>query len=147
MTIVEQLAEVAAERDTLKAAIDTANATVAGLTEQMAAVQAELEAGRTAKEELTKAQAALVEQSVALAAAVEKAELMAKENANLTAKLAHAPAPYADVADGTKPVESATAPAEGRKIFTRAEISKMSRAEYSKNRQAILEQMAKGEIK
>ena len=146
-TAFEQVAELTAERDTLKAAIDTANAAVASLTEQAATLGSELESARAAiteRDALAGRVAAM--ESEKAEEGKRTAEAIAKV-AELEAALLHKPSAYADATSGTAPLAVATPPADAVHIFSRAEIAKMSRADYAKNRKAILEQMAKGQVK
>lgn len=147
MTIVEQLKAVQAEREALRLQCESAASTVAGLTDQLTAIGLELEACKAAQAELVTVKEQLAKADEASRLSTERADALAAEVADLKAKLSHAPGAYSDATNGTKPVDTTTAPADTRRIFTRAEISRMSRAEYAKNRKAILEQMANGEIK
>ena len=107
MTIVEQLNAVAAERDTLKAAIDLANATVAKLTEQAATLGKELESAQLAIAErdtlavrIAETESARAESDKALADAVARAE-------KAEAALKLAPEAFDHISEGRTPVKNA----------------------------------------
>lgn len=88
-----------------------------------------------------------IEAALALnAEASGKIDALTKANEALEAKIAMKPA-FADVGEGADPVADGGSAPEPKHAFTRAQIARMSPAEYSANRAEILKQLNEGKIR
>ena len=133
--------------DQLTAGLDQARATIATLNAESEARNAAHVAELAARDAQIAHLKSELEAATALGSeAAAKIDALAKTNEALEAKLAMKPA-FADVSGGAEPVADGGNAPEPKKAFTRADIARMTPAQYSANRDEILKQLKEGKIR